>query len=115
MKAAAIRACKIPIEAPRDLIEEFFEAKKRALREALDHITYSLTGEAHLKFGAYDRRELRNGLLGDWRYLKHYIDSAINSVIGLEGMDETVRSRQGEIKAKDSKEDSLYQEHVVQL
>ena len=83
MREEAIKAYKIPIEAPRDLVEAYFEAKKRALREVLDHVTYSQTGKAHLRFKAGDRRRLRNKLLNDWRYSKHYIDSAINSVIGL--------------------------------
>ena len=77
------KAYKIPIEAPRDLIEAYFEVKRKALREILSHIIYSQTGKAHLDFRADERRELRNRLLKDWRYSKHYIDSVINSVIGL--------------------------------
>ena len=83
MKEEAVKAYKIPIETPRDLIEAYFEVKRRALREILSHITYSQTGKAHLNFKAEDRRKLRNDLLKEWRYSKHYIDSAINSVIGL--------------------------------
>ena len=83
MKEEVIKSYKVPIEAPRDLVEAYFEAKKRALREVLDHVTYSQTGKAHLRFKAVNRRRLRNKLLKDWRYSKHYIDSAINSVIGL--------------------------------
>ena len=83
MKEEAIKAYKIPVEAPRDLIEAYFEVKRRALREVLDHVAYSRSGKAHLRFRAGDRRRLRNKLLKDWRYSKHYIDSAINSVIGL--------------------------------
>jgi len=83
LKEKAIKAYKIPIKAPKDLMEAYFEAKKRALREVLNHVAYSQTGKAHLKFKADDRRRLRNDLLKDWRYSKHYVDSAINSVIGL--------------------------------
>ena len=83
MKEEGIKSYKIPVEAPRDLMEAYLEAKKKALREVLNHITYSRTGKAHLKFEAEDRRRLRNDLLKDWRFSKHYIDSVINSVIGL--------------------------------
>ena len=83
MKEEVVKAYKIPIESPRDLIEAYFEVKKKALREILNHVTYSRTGKTHLNFRADKRRELRNKLLKDWRYSKHYIDSAINSVIGL--------------------------------
>ncbi|MCD6537944.1 transposase, partial [Candidatus Bathyarchaeota archaeon] len=83
MMEEAIKAYKIPVEAPRDLIEAYFEAKRKALRDVLDHVTYSRTGKAHLRFRAGDRRRLRNKLLKDWSYSKHYIDSAIDSVIGL--------------------------------
>ena len=83
MGEEVIKSYKVPIEAPRDLVEAYFEAKRKALRDVLDHVTYSRTGKAHLRFRAGDRRRLRNKLLNDWRYSKHYIDSAINSVIGL--------------------------------
>ena len=83
MKEEAIKSYKVPIEAPRDLIEAYFEARRKALRKVLNHVAYSQTGKAHLNFKAEDRRKLRNDLLKDWRHSKHYIDSAINSVIGL--------------------------------
>jgi len=83
LKEEAIKSYKVPIEAPRDLIEAYFEVKRKALREVLNHVAYSQTGKAHLNFKAEDRRKLRNDLLKDWRYSKHYIDSAINSIIGL--------------------------------
>ncbi len=83
MKEEAIKSYKIPIEAPRDLIEAYFEARRKALRKVLSRVTYSQTGKAHLNFKAEDRRKLRNDLLKDWRHSKHYVDSAINSVIGL--------------------------------
>jgi len=78
-----VKACKVPIKPPEDLIEAYFKVKGRALREILNHVRYSKTGKAHLYFKAGERRELRDELLKDWRYSKHYIDSAINSVIGL--------------------------------
>ncbi len=82
-EATATKAYKAPIEAPKDLIEAYFEAKKKALREVLNHVTHSENGKAHLSFKAGDRRRLRNNLLKGWKYSRHYVDSAINSAIGL--------------------------------
>ncbi len=84
MAEEAIKAYRIPIkDPPRDLIEAYFTVKKRLLREVMRHVKYSRRGKAHLHFKAGERRKLRNELLRDWKYSKHYIDSAINSVIGL--------------------------------
>ncbi|MBO3763307.1 MAG: transposase, partial [Candidatus Brockarchaeota archaeon] len=41
------------------------------------------SNKAHLSISREDRRKLRDELLKDWRFSKHYVDSAINSVIGL--------------------------------
>mgnify|MGYP000188547507 CR=1 FL=1 len=82
-EATATKAYKVPVEAPKDLIEAYFEAKKKALREVLNHVTHSENGKAHLSFKAGDRRRLRNNLLEGWKYSRHYVDSAINSAIGL--------------------------------
>ena len=49
----------------------------------MNHVPYSRSGKVHLSLKAEDRKKLRNNLLKDWKYSKHYIDSAINSVIGL--------------------------------
>ena len=84
MKAEAIKAYRVPIDnPPRDLIEKYFEIKRRVLEEVLRHVKYSKSGKAHLKFGKEERRKLRDELLRDWKYAKHYVDSAMNSVIGL--------------------------------
>jgi len=83
LKEKAIKSYKIPIEAPNDLINAYFKAKRVALMEILNHVEYSENGKAHLHFNATDRRKLRNTLLKRWKYSKHYVDSAINSVIGL--------------------------------
>ncbi|MCD6164683.1 MAG: transposase, partial [Candidatus Odinarchaeota archaeon] len=83
MKEEAIKAYSIPIESPKDLINAYFEVKKKTLKEVFSHIVYSQRGKAHLKFKKEDRRELRDRLLKEWKYSKHYIDSAINSVTGL--------------------------------
>jgi len=77
----AVKSYRIPIEAPRDLIEEYFKAKQKALDVILSHVRIS--GKAHLDFKREDRKALRDGLLRGWRFSRHYIDSAINSVIGL--------------------------------
>jgi len=78
LKKEAIKAYSIPIESPKDLINAYFEVKKAALNEILNHVKYSENGKAQLHFNAEDRRELRNTLLKGWKYSKHYVDSAIN-------------------------------------
>ncbi|MEM1658493.1 MAG: transposase [Candidatus Jordarchaeales archaeon] len=45
------------------------------------HVRFS--NRARLTLSREDRRKLRGELLKDWRFSKHYVDSAINSVIGL--------------------------------
>ncbi|MEM2868204.1 MAG: transposase, partial [Candidatus Bathyarchaeia archaeon] len=77
----AVKSYKIPVDAPKDLIEEYFKVKQKALDIIFSHVKFS--GKAHLKFNREDRRKLRDELLRGWKYSKHYIDSAINSVIGL--------------------------------
>jgi len=76
-----VKSYRIPVDAPKDLIEACFEVRKRALEAILSKI--KLSGKAHLEFNSEDRRRLREELLRGWRYSKHYVDSAINSVIGL--------------------------------
>ncbi|MBS7288350.1 MAG: hypothetical protein KIH01_06290 [Candidatus Freyarchaeota archaeon] len=39
--------------------------------------------KAHLKLKSEDWKRLRDELLRDWKFSKHYVDSAIDSVIGL--------------------------------
>lgn len=83
MKEEVIKAYRIPIETPKDLVEAYFRIKEKALDEIISHVKYSNSGKAHLYFKAEERRELRNELLRDWRYSKNYVDSAINSIISL--------------------------------
>ena len=83
MREVVIKAYKIPMETPKDLIESYFKVKKVILKEVLEHVKYSKTGKAHLQFNARDRRKLRNEILKDWKYSRHYVDSVINSVVGL--------------------------------
>ena len=64
------------------MIEEYFKLRKTVLDEVFK-VKYSKSGKAHLKFSKDKRRELRNRLLRNWRFTKHYVDSAINSVVGL--------------------------------
>lgn len=78
-----IKAYGVPVTAPKDLIEEYFKLKKTVLEEVFKHIKYSKSGKVHLKFNKNNRKELRDKLLKNWRFAKHYVDSAINSVIGL--------------------------------
>jgi len=77
----AVKSYKIPMDSPRDLIEEYFEVKQKALTSIMEHVRVS--GKAHLDFRREDRKRLRDELLQNWRFSKHYVDSAINSVIGL--------------------------------
>jgi len=77
----AVKSYKIPVDAPKDLIGSHFKAKRRALEAVLNHVKFN--GKAHLDFKNDDRRGLRDELLKNWRYSKHYVDSAVNSVIGL--------------------------------
>jgi len=77
----AVKSYRIPVEPPRDLIDSYFEIKGRALEAVLSKVRFS--EKAHLELKNGDRRKLRDELLRDWRYSKHYVDSAINSVIGL--------------------------------
>jgi len=78
-----IKAYSVPLTAPKDLLEEYFKLKKTVLDEIFKHVKYSKSEKAHLKFNKNKRKELRNKLLKNWRFAKHYVDSAINSVMGL--------------------------------
>lgn len=77
----AVKSYRVPIDSPIDLIEEYFKVKRRALEAIFSRV--KLSRKAHLEFDKEDRRALRDELLRDWKYSKHYVDSAINSVIGL--------------------------------
>jgi len=79
----AIKAYSVLLTAPKDLIEEYFKLKRVVLDEVFKHIKFSRSGKAHLKFNRSKRKELRNKLLRNWKFAKHYVDSAINSIIGL--------------------------------
>ncbi|MEM2578505.1 MAG: hypothetical protein QXV88_06465 [Candidatus Bathyarchaeia archaeon] len=78
----AVKSYGIPVEAPKDLIEEYFKVKQKALDAIFSHV--KISKKAHLNLKDEDRKELRNELLREWKYSKHYVDSAINSVIGLD-------------------------------
>jgi putative transposase len=77
----AVKSFRIPVEAPLDLLESCFEVKKKALEAVLSHVKFN--GKSHLEFRNEVRKKLRDELLKGWKYSKHYVDSAINSVIGL--------------------------------
>ncbi len=77
----AVKSYRVPVEAPKDLIEEYFKVKQKVLTVVLSHVKFS--EKAHLEFRNEERRRLRDELLGGWRFSKHYVDSVINSVIGL--------------------------------
>lgn len=63
------------------IIDSYFEVKRRSLETVLNHV--KLNGKAHLDFKNDDRKKLRDELLKGWGYSKHYVDSAVNLVIGL--------------------------------
>ncbi|MEM0328078.1 MAG: transposase [Thermoproteota archaeon] len=77
----AVKSYRIQVEAPKDLIEEYFQVKQRALEAIFSHV--KISKKAHLSLSREDRKKLRDELLKNWRFSKHYVDSAINSVIGL--------------------------------
>ncbi|MDK2875606.1 MAG: putative transposase [Archaeoglobaceae archaeon] len=77
----AVKSYRIKIEVPEDLIEAYFEIKKKTLDFIFSHV--KISKKAHLKLSKEDRKKLRDELLKDWKFSKHYVDSAINSVIGL--------------------------------
>ncbi len=73
-----IKAYSVPLTTPMDLLEEYFKLRKIVLDEIFHHVKYSKKGKAHLRFGRSERKELRDKLLKNWRFAKHYVDSAIN-------------------------------------
>ncbi|MEM0489034.1 MAG: transposase, partial [Candidatus Bathyarchaeia archaeon] len=73
-----VKSYRIPVEAPKDLIEEYFKVKQKALDAIFSHV--KISKKAHLEFDGGDRKRLRDELLRGWKYSKHYVDSAINSV-----------------------------------
>lgn len=43
-----IKAYRIPIKAPIDLIESYFEVKRKALNEIFKYVKFSKGGKTHL-------------------------------------------------------------------
>ncbi len=82
-RSEAIKSCAVPIKAPKDLIDAYLEVKRKALEAVMAHVSYGPSGKARLRLRAGERREIRKELLKDWPYASHYVDSAINSVMGL--------------------------------
>jgi len=76
----AIKSYRVAIEAPKDLIDEYFKLKQKALSLICERLKG--VKKVHLNLGAEERRRVRDELLQDWRFSKHYVDSAINSVVG---------------------------------
>ncbi|MEM3832365.1 MAG: transposase [Thermoprotei archaeon] len=77
----AVKSYRIPVDVPKDLIEEYFKVKRKALDAIFSHV--KISEKAHLELDKKDRKRLRDELLREWKYSKHYVDSAMNSVIGL--------------------------------
>ncbi|MEM1563009.1 MAG: hypothetical protein QXV75_08520 [Candidatus Bathyarchaeia archaeon] len=51
----AVKSYRIPVEAPRDLIEEYFKVKQKALDAIFSHV--KISKKAHLEFDRKDRKE----------------------------------------------------------
>ena len=80
---SAVKSYAIPLrEAPADLMDAYLEIRRKALDFMLSRVEFK-GGKARFIFPKEDRKALRDQLLAGWRYSKHYVDSAINSVIGL--------------------------------
>lgn len=71
-----VRAYSIPIRTD-EVILEFIEEYHRMTKAVLQEI---LNTE---KFTKVERKQLRDKLLKDWSYAAHYVDSAINQMLGL--------------------------------
>ena len=56
----AVKSYRIPVEAPRDLIEEYFKVKQKALDAIFSHV--KISKKAHLEFDREDRKRLRDEL-----------------------------------------------------
>ena len=82
-RSEVVKSYAVPIEAPRDLIDAYLEVKRKALEIVMTHVSYSSKGKARLRLKVEERRRMRNQLLEGWPYASHYVDSAMNSVIGL--------------------------------
>ena len=71
-----VRAYSIPLHAD-EIILEFIEEYHRMAKVVLQEI---LNAE---KFTKVEKKQLRDKLLKDWNYAAHYVDSAINQMLGL--------------------------------
>jgi len=71
-----VRAYSIQLQGDSvilEFIEEYHEMAKTALQEILNTE----------KFTKFERKQLRDALLENWSYAAHYVDSAINQMLGL--------------------------------
>jgi len=79
----AIKAYSIPLqEVPRDLIDSYMDIRCKALDHMLSKVEFK-GGKTRFTLPREDRKRLRDSLLEDWKFSKHYVDSAINTVVGL--------------------------------
>ncbi|USG99702.1 transposase [Thermococcus argininiproducens] len=71
-----VRAYSIQLQGDSvilEFIEEYYKMAKTALQEILNTE----------KFTKFERKQLRDTLLENWNYAAHYVDSAINQMLGL--------------------------------
>ncbi|MEM2384927.1 MAG: hypothetical protein QXX99_02085 [Candidatus Bathyarchaeia archaeon] len=52
----AVKSYRIPVEAPKDLIEEYFKVKQKALDAIFSHV--KISKKAHLNLKDEDRKSL---------------------------------------------------------
>ena len=66
----AVKSYRIPVDAPPDLIEAYFEARKRALDAVLSHVRFSNNGKAPFGLQEGRSKKLRDELLRNWKFPK---------------------------------------------
>ncbi len=78
-----IKAYSVPLdEFPDDFVEKYYIIKQRILKFLLTKIIY-VDGEAKLNASKEDYRYIRDSISEDWRWTRHYIDSALLQVSGM--------------------------------
>lgn len=72
----------IPVEAPKDFLDDYLELKKKIFFELVKRIRRE-GNKIKLKFSQEDRKVLRQKLVREWKYSKHYVQTAIHMVQSL--------------------------------
>jgi len=77
-----IKSYRAPVDAPRDL-RGVLQSQERRVEGSADSHRALPKRESSPALRLKGGKKLRDELLKGWKYSKHYVDSAINSVIGL--------------------------------